>query len=94
MRHDFLEGAIRIEHWNGLVLGVLKSRQPLYNEPDLNFHGLTVNVRLPHVQGLDGETWTVRAQVEDCPELELVLPARKEAVENDFLERLRHGGAS
>ncbi|WP_428102912.1 ATP-binding protein [Candidatus Rariloculus sp.] len=89
MRHDFLEGALRIEHWNGLVLGVLKSRQPLYNESDLNFHGLTVNVRLPHVQGLDGETWTVRAQVEDCPELELVLPARKEAVENDFMERIR-----
>ena len=88
-RYDFLKGAIRIEHWNGLNLAVRKSRHPLYNEPDFNFHGLTVNVRLPHVQTLDGETWTVRAEVEDCPDLELVLPARKEAVENAFLERLR-----
>ena len=88
-RDDFLEGALRIEHWKGLTLGVLKSRHPLYNEPDLNFHGLTVNVRLPHVQDLDGNTWTVRAEVEDCPELELVLPARKEAVENAFLDQLR-----
>ena len=88
-RQDFLQSAIRIEHWNGLVLGVRKSRLPSYNEPDMNFHGLTVNVRLPHVQSLDGETWNVRAEVEDCPELELVLPARKQAVENQFLESLR-----
>ena len=88
-RHNFLEGALRIEHWNGLTLAVLKSRHPPYNQPDLNFHGLTLNVRLPHVQSLDGETWTVRAEAEDCPELELVLPARKEAVENAFLEKLR-----
>ena len=88
-RDDFLEGALHIEQWNGLRLAVLKSRQPLYNEPDLNFHGLTVNVRLPHVQSLDGETWTVRAEVGDCPELQLVLPARKEAVENGFLGILR-----
>ena len=88
-REDFLEGALRIEQWNGLTLAVLRSRRPLYNEPDLNFHGLTVNVRLPHVQSLDGETWTVHAEVGDCPELELVLPARKEAVENVFLDKLR-----
>ena len=88
-RHDFLQGALRIERFNGPILGVLKSRHPSYNEPDLNFHGLTLNVHLPHVQSLDGETWTVRAEVKDCPELELVLPARKEAVENAFLKSLR-----
>ena len=86
VRHDFLEPALHRENWNGVTLGAIRSRQPLYNEPDLNFHGLTLNVRLPHVQSLDGETWTVRADVADCPELELVLPARKEAVENAFLE--------
>ena len=89
VRSDFLEGALHREYWNGVTLGVIRSRQPLYNEPDLNFHGLTLNVRLPNVQSLDGETWTVRAYVANCPELELVLPARKEAVENAFLERLR-----
>ena len=88
-RTDFLAGALHSEDWNGVTFGVIRSRQPLYNEPDLNFHGLTLNVRLPHVQSLDGETWTVRADVAHCPELELVLPARKEAVESAFLQRLR-----
>ena len=56
---------------------------------DLNFHGLPLNVRLPFVLTLNEEIWTVRAEAGDCPELELVLPARKQAVENEFLERLR-----
>ena len=35
---------------------------------------------------------TVRADVGDCPDLELVLPARKEAVENAFLNEMREAG--
>ena len=42
------------------------------------------------MKSLDGEIWTVRADVIDCRELELVLPARKEAVENAFLQKLRN----
>ena len=89
-RREFPETALHREEWNGVALGVIKSRHPFYREPDLNFHGVTLNVRLPHVKSLDGEIWTVRADVVDCRELELVLPARKEAVENAFLQELRH----
>lgn len=88
-RRDFLENALRIEQWKGLTLGIGTSRVVPYTHHDLNFHGLTVNARLPHVQTLNGEVWTVSADVVDCPELELVLPARNQAVENAFLEELR-----
>lgn len=88
-RRDFLQAALHRENWNGVTLGVIKSGQPLYNKPDLNFHGLTLNVRLPRVKSLDGELWTARADVVDCQEIELVLPTRKEAVQNAFLQELR-----
>ena len=57
--------------------------------PDLNFHGLTLPVRLPTVESVHAGIWSVRADIGDCPDLELVLPARKEAVENDFLKEMR-----
>ena len=88
-QESFLDGACHTERWAGLTLGVFKNRHDPFNQPDLNFHGLTLNVRLPRVQTLDGDTWSVRAEVESCPELELVLPARKEAVETSFLATLR-----
>ena len=89
-RRDFLEATLHREEWNGVKLGVIKFRHPFYREPDLNFHGVTLNVCLPHVKSLDGEIWTVRADVVDCREFELVLPARKKTVENAFLQELRH----
>ena len=89
-RRDFLENVLRIEQWKGLMLGIGTSRVVPYTHHDLNFHGLTVNARLPHVQTLNGEVWTVSAEVVDCRELELVLPARNQAVENEFLEELRN----
>ncbi len=88
-QESFLDGACHTERWAGLTLGVFRNRHDPFNHPDLNFHGLTLNVRLPRVQTLDGDTWSARADVESCPELELVLPARKEAVETPFLATLR-----
>ena len=86
-RRAFLDGAVYVERWRGLVFGVFKNRpQPFrLNDPDVNFHGLTVAVRLPTVETVGGARWTVAAEMEDCPELEFVLPARKEAVETPFL---------
>ena len=86
-RRAFLDGAVHAEPWRGLAFGVFRDRG--YNDPDLNFHGLTLPVRLPAVETVNGPTWTVRADVQDCPELELVLPARKEAVETGFLKEMR-----
>ncbi len=88
-RRAFLDGAVHAEPWRGLVFGVFRNRHPGYNDPDLNFHGLALPVRLPTVETVHGATWTARADIDDCPDLELVLPARKEAVENGFLGEMR-----
>ena len=88
-RRAFLDGAVHAEAWRGLAFGVFRDRRRGYNDPDLNFFGLTLPVGLPTVETVHGPTWTVRADIHDCPDLELVLPARKEAVENAFLAEMR-----
>ena len=88
-RQAFLDGAVHAEPWRGLVFGVFKNRHDGYRDPDLNFFSLTLTVGLPTVETVHGATWTVLADVDDCPDLELVLPARKEAVENAFLTEMR-----
>ena len=88
-RKAFLDGAVHAETWNGLVFGVCRDRRQNYLEPDLNFFGLTVPARLPMVETVHGSIWSVRADVVDCPKLELVLPARREPVENAFTAEMR-----
>ena len=88
-RQAFLDGAVHAEDWNGLVFGVYRDRQRGYLEPDLNFFGLTVPVRQPTVETVHRGIWSVRADVVDFPGLELLLPARREAVENAFLADMR-----
>ena len=88
-RQAFLDGAVHAEDWNGLVFGVYRDRNRGYLEPDLNFFGLTVPVRLPTVETVHRGIWSVRADVVDCPGLELQLPTRREAVENAFLADMR-----
>ena len=88
-RRAFLDGALHVERWRGLAFGVFTNRLTGFHTPDLNFHGLTIAVRLPTVGSIEGGTWSVRADIDACPELELVLPARKEAVEAPFLNEMR-----
>ena len=88
-RRAFLDGAVHAEPWRGLAFGVFRNRHRGYNDPDLNFFGLTLPVGLPTIETVHGGTWSVRTDIGDCPDLELVLPARKEAVENDFLNEMR-----
>ena len=90
-RRAFLDGALHVERWRGLVFGAFKDRWYGFglNDPDVNFHGLTVSAQLPRVESVTGECWTVGADIVDCPELELVLSARKEPVETPFLEEMR-----
>ncbi len=88
-RRAFLDGAVHAEPCRGLVFGVFRNRHDGYRDPNLNFFGLTLTVGLPTVETVHGATWSVLADVDDCPDLELVLPARKEAVENDFLTEMR-----
>ena len=88
-RRAFLDGAVHAEPWRGLVFGVFRNRRTGYRNPDLNFFGLTLTAGLPTVETVHGPAWSVLADVDGCPDLELVLPARKEAVENVFLADMR-----
>ena len=88
-RRAFLDGAVHAEPWRGLVFGVFRNRHTGYRDPDLSFFGLTLSVGLPTVETVHGAAWSVLADVDDCSDLELVLPARKEAVENAFLKEMR-----
>ena len=88
-RRAFLDGAVHAESWRGLAFGVFTGRSRYRDEPDLNFHGLILAAHLPTVHPVDGPAFSVRADVGNCPELELALPARKEAVETPFLDEMR-----
>jgi hypothetical protein len=60
------------------------------NAPRINFHGVTVGCPLPYVSEAGRLlNWRARVDIIDAPALQLVLPARKEMVENEALVRLR-----
>ncbi|EKU73334.1 MULTISPECIES: hypothetical protein [Sphingomonadales] len=81
---DFLRDAVRVEEWNGCRIGIFDAKHDLPRElVRMNFHGLTVPCRLPHVQDADGGLgWCAKVDIVDAPTLQLVLPARKEVVQN------------
>ena len=88
-RKDFLRDAVRIEQWRDIRLGVRAGGYAPLRRPELNFHGIRIeDVRLPVIASMDSH-WHVIADVADCAELELVLPARKAVVETPFVEQLR-----
>ncbi len=84
---DFLSGAHQIICANGLRIGVYKDVN-IDRTPNINFHGVTLNHALPTIKEWRSTKWSVRVDIIDCPELILVLPARKEVYRNDGLARL------
>jgi len=90
-REDFLAGACRIEEWQGCRIGIYRDRGSWPTSyPRINFHGLTVLCQMPSVTevGVD-RCWQVRVDILESAVLHLVLPARKEMVQNAALENLR-----
>lgn len=91
-RKDWLSDAVHVEVWNGTRIGILNvsASQHSVKDPTLNFHGVTIPCHLPHVQETDrGAHWVARVDIVNAPEIQLVLPARKEVVENDGIAALR-----
>ena len=88
-RRDFLHDAVHVEQWRGIRLGVRSAGYHPGRRPELNFHGILIeDVRLPVICSMASH-WHVKADVADCAELELVLPARRSVVETPFVEQLR-----
>ena len=88
-RKAFLQDAIHEESWEGIRIGVLTRGRVPYHEPTINFHGHTIETGLPQISSIGGPDWSIRADIENCPELELVLPARKQLVATPFLTRMQ-----
>jgi len=90
-RQAWLAEAVHVEDWNGSRIGVFRdypSHTSIHN-PRLNFHGVTIPCRLPSISEVGcGRHWHVRVDIIDTPDIQLVLPARKEAVQNAALEAL------
>lgn len=89
---DWLKDADHVETWNGTRIGIFHRHPSHYSSRDhrLNFHGVTLPCDLPHVQEVDrGGHWIARVDIFDAPQIHLVLPARKEVVENDAVADLR-----
>lgn len=86
---DWLAGADVVEEVDGVRIGLFTDRRTTPHQPRINFHGLTVPCVLPSVDEKDRHWWA-RVDIVDAPALQLVLPARKEMVENAALEALRN----
>lgn len=84
-RQPFLKDSLHRHSWAGLTLGVVEHHW----KNQINFHGLVIDTHLPKVEWHWNRTLTVWIDVIDCPDLQLVLPARKEVVRNQFFENLK-----
>jgi hypothetical protein len=88
-RTDFLAKAESVEEWNGCRIGIYCGPlRPSRIEPSVNFHGVTVCCPIPSIAENDGTSWYARADILEAAVLQLVLPARKEVVQNEALNSL------
>jgi hypothetical protein len=81
-RQDFLDDALHIEMWEGLRIGICHTYL-WKGSSTINFYGLVLEQRLPSLC-CNGKTLFPCVDVIDCPQLKLVLPARKEVVQDQF----------
>lgn len=89
-RADWLAEAEHIEVALGCRIGVFSGKTLSDQVPRINFHGVTVPCRLPSlIECGRAAQWSVGIDIIDAPQLQLVLPARKEMIENTGLEALR-----
>lgn len=84
-RDKFLQTALYRYIWHGLEIGVVNS----WESSQFNFYGLIVKQGLSQIQFVEGSKFGVRVEVINAPELKLVLPARKEVVNNQFFQALQ-----
>ena len=78
----FLAEALHIVVWRGSRIGVFAGSNP-HGSPTANFHGLTITGSLGRLsESLNGRSFHARIDIGDTPDLQLVLPARKEFVVN------------
>lgn len=87
-REDWLSGACAIFEEAGVRIGVFDDRRANVHSQSINFHGVTVAGAISTIAEKHHQ-WCARVDIVDAPDLQLVLPARKEMVENEALAELR-----
>ncbi len=90
-RSDFLAGARYIETSDGCRIGVFDRPAAAGDDAvHINFHGVALSCRLPAIAEINRlRSWSALIDIVDAPDLQLVLPARKEMVQNTALDALR-----
>lgn len=89
-RKDFLADADFVEDWNGIRIGIYPMPQNRFrNDTNINFHGVTLHAKLPSLGQQFHRSYYVCLDVTHCTSLNLVLPARKEVVEDAGFDELR-----
>ena len=86
----FLGDAIHTVKWRGVTIGVFRGERPI-NKATVNFHGVTIVEEIASIEKTQRSEHRLYAKVdiETAIALKLVLPARKELVENGFLAELK-----
>ena len=89
-QYDYLQYAVHTQEWQGIRFGVYMQRLPYEStNTGINFHGVQLeHPDLPVVTGLT-TSFRAFADVIDCPQLKLTLPARTRIVETDFMNQVR-----
>jgi len=86
-QQNFLANALYVEQWQGLRIGVFQYLNSYSMR--VNFYGVTLHYPFPSVSQVGSICdLSVKVDVVNCPALKLVLPARKELVQNQFLAEL------
>lgn len=89
-RKDFLDGASHVEEWNGIRIGVFHQESTFSRRNDnVNFHGVTLRAGLPSLSQVHHKSYHARLDVTHCANLKMVLPARKELVQDAFFSELK-----
>lgn len=87
-RAEFLKDAIHVSKWRGCDIGVYHSR---HGRGEANFHGLVIHRTAPFFtlrESMGYGDYYVRIDIARMQGLELVLPSRKEFVENGIYHEL------
>ncbi|MDO5643355.1 MAG: hypothetical protein Q4G26_13350, partial [Paracoccus sp. (in: a-proteobacteria)] len=88
-REDFLAEADHIEDWRGIRIGIYERDTTVFSRHgNANVHGITLRVPLPALGQLWHRSWHARIDVIHSADLKLVLPARKEVVQNEMFSAL------
>ena len=95
-QQGYLDNTVHVEEYRGVRIGVRCQWTPDPRGWWVNFHGQQIECPgLPVVTpvsergGASPRQWWAMLDIDDCPELELVLPRRDRLVDTPFLEELK-----